>query len=113
MTIQELLDEAHATAIEKGWWDGGIESRSVGDQFANFHAEVSEAWEEWRKYGMDGSMFIYKPGSKPEGIAVELADLLIRVADTCAAYKIPIEQAIRMKMDFNRGREHRHGGKLA
>ena len=111
LTITELITESHATAVEHGWWDG---ERSIGDQFSNFHAEVSEAWEEYRKYGMDPEQLIYTnprgvEGGKPEGIAVELADLLIRIADTCGKYGIPLERALRMKMAYNKGRPYRHG----
>lgn len=111
MTIDELIFLSHETAKAKGWWNG---SRSAGDQFANFHAEVSEAWEEWRKNGWRLDRMIY-PGEngKPEGLAVELADLLIRVADTCGKYGIPLKRALREKMDFNRSRPYRHGNKMA
>ena len=50
MELQDYIKESHKTADEKGWWekDAFNGERSVGDQFANFHAEVSEAWEEYR-----------------------------------------------------------------
>lgn len=48
---------------------------------------------------------------KPEGIAAEFADTIIRILDTCAAYKIPIEQALLDKMAYNDTRPYRHGGK--
>lgn len=132
LTIAELIEESHRTAVEKGWWDGP--ERSVGDQFMNFTAEVSEAWEEYRKFGMDATWMIYHfdasrtsdgkgvietpvagvgCGKKPEGIAVELADLLIRVADTCGKYGIPLEEALRVKLAYNKTRSFRHGNKKA
>lgn len=128
MTLNALAQQIHATAKEKGWWDDGAQSRSLGDQFANFHAEISEAWEEYRKFGMEGGYFIYAGsgtslsvshqealarGAKPEGIAVELADCIIRILDTCAAYDIPIDEALQLKLAYNQTRPHRHGGKQA
>lgn len=131
LTIAELLRESHATAKSKGWWQEDEDSncgRSFGDQVANFHAEIAEAWEEYRKHGLDPGMLIYHvcetryglggepyphEHPKPEGIAVELADLFIRVADTCERYSIPLERAIREKMEFNKTRPERHGGKKA
>lgn len=112
MNIEDLMEEAHQCALEKGWWDG--EDRPFGDQVTNFHAEISEAWEEYRTYGMDPNFFIYLiPGSpKPEGLAVELADLLIRICDTCQRYNIPLVRALEEKMAYNKTRTYRHGGKI-
>jgi NTP pyrophosphatase (non-canonical NTP hydrolase) len=112
MTIQELCEISHAIAKDKGWWD--LE-RPIGDIFANFHAEISEAWEEFRTLGMDPNWFIYyNDGSeKPEGIAVELADVLIRIADFVAKFNLPIEEALEQKGRYNATRPYRHGGKKA
>lgn len=48
---------------------------------------------------------------KPEGMAVELADCIIRILDTCAFMSIDIERAIRAEMEYNKTRPYRHGGK--
>lgn len=48
---------------------------------------------------------------KPEGIPSELADIIIRVLDICAAEGIDIAAAIADKMAFNETRPYRHGGK--
>lgn len=120
MNLNELAKKVHKTAISKGWWDENmihasacpyVIPKSIGDQFANFHAEISEAWEEYRNG--KGMNEIYVIDGKPEGVPIELADLLIRVLDTCAAYEIDIEKAIAEKMEYNLGRSYRHGGKLA
>lgn len=110
MQISELIAESHRTAVEKGWWEG---ERDFAEQVANYHAELSEAWEEYRKYGLTENRFMYVENGKPEGIAVELADVLIRIADTCGRYGIDIEAAIRAKLDYNKTRSYRHGGKKA
>lgn len=115
MTITELMKEAHRIAVEHGWWEGEeVTPRNFGEQLALFHSEISEALEEWRK----GHPFteIYYEGissAKPEGIPIELADLLIRVFDTCARYGIDLENALVLKMAYNESRPYRHGGKLA
>jgi NTP pyrophosphatase (non-canonical NTP hydrolase) len=118
MTIADLIRESHATAVEKGWWE---KDRSFGEGIALMHSELSEALEDWRRWGMDPSKFIIGPcfdepagdSAVVAGLAVELADVLIRVADHCGKYNIPLEEAIRAKMAYNKTRPYRHGGKLA
>lgn len=116
MLLQELITRVHEWAKGKGWWDDP--NRPVGDIHALFHSEVTESFEEYRKFGMDRERFIYfeideRGVDKPEGIAVELADLVIRVADFCGRYDIPLERAIEIKMDYNQSRPYRHGNKHA
>jgi len=109
MELRELQKIIHAYAREKGWWDGP--ERPVGDQFVNFHAEISEAWEEWRNgHTMDD---IYLKDGKPEGVPIELADCVIRILDTCEKYGINLEDAIMCKHKYNMTRPYRHGGKKA
>jgi NTP pyrophosphatase (non-canonical NTP hydrolase) len=118
MTIKELIEEAHRTAVEKGWWDLPVDNgrvvqdRNFGELIALAHSELSEALEEYR-HGRDMDEIYSIDGHKPEGIAVELADLFIRIADTCGRYGIPLELALEKKMAFNRTRPYRHGGKKA
>jgi NTP pyrophosphatase (non-canonical NTP hydrolase) len=133
-SITQFCQEVYDWSKRKGWWD---RDKPFGDQATNFHGEISEAWEEYRKYGMNPDKFLYdnedpklalqipdkmrglegmpptEKMSKPEGIAAELADLLIRVFDTCGHYGIPLEHAIEKKMRYNELRSYRHGGKVA
>jgi len=108
MTIQKWQKEVHQLAIEKGWWD---KERAIGDIFANFHAEISEAWEEHRKGLKPTDSYICE--GKPEGMAIELADCIIRILDFCGKYNIDIEGAIEAKHNFIKTRPYRHGNKVA
>jgi NTP pyrophosphatase (non-canonical NTP hydrolase) len=114
--IKKIAEKVHRTAESKGWWDenivaGKVIPRSIGDQFANFHSEISEAWELYR----DGKPMdhVWLEEGKPEGIGVELADCIIRILDTCEEYKIDIAYCLKLKMKYNETRPYRHGGKLA
>lgn len=111
MTIDELIERAHATAVDKGWWD---DPRSLGDQFANFHAELSEAWEEYRAGASLEAIRLDGSGA-PHGFVVELADVFIRIADTLGAYQLEaaFRDALEAKLAYNVTRPRRHGGKLA
>jgi NTP pyrophosphatase (non-canonical NTP hydrolase) len=111
MTISDLIRESHAMAVEKGWWE---KDRPFSEGIALMHSELSEALEQWREFGIDADHIMYPNlDGKPEGIAVELADVLIRIGDWCGKHGIPLEAALRAKMAYNKTRPHRHGGKLA
>lgn len=108
LTIEELVRESHETAVSKGWWEG---ERNVGEAIALMHSELSEALEEYRK-GVPLGAYDYVDG-KPEGFVVELADAIIRIADLCGRHNLSLELALLEKMEYNRTRPYRHGGKIA
>jgi hypothetical protein len=113
---------------------------NVPEKLALIHSEVNEALEEFRNHGVrircgycngtgarpldngtmtvacecvTGFLEIYavdgKP--KPEGVVVELADVVIRVADLCGALGLDLAAAIERKHAYNTTRAFRHGGK--
>jgi len=112
MTITELVDAAAANAKEKGWHEP---VPSVGEAIALMHSELSEALEEARN-GMDKDQIylinVETPTGrteKPEGMPIELADAVIRIADFCGLHGIDLEHAIKLKMAYNLTRPRRHG----
>jgi len=108
MNIQEVVCEAFDTATQNGWHD---EPRSFGDLIALCHSELSETLEEIRNPDCVLTRMYYREDGKPEGVPAELADVVIRIGDMCGLYGIDLERAIREKMDFNKKRPYRHGGK--
>jgi hypothetical protein len=125
-----IRDQVHATAIDKGWWENG--ERNFGEVIALMHSELSEAYEEYRNgHAMNevyyrhelvpGSDFeievdsetevTFKKPGKPEGIPVELVDVLIRIFDWAGYYKISLGEILAKKMHYNTTRPYRHGGK--
>lgn len=103
--IRELQYTAHANAVAKGFHSP---EPTFGDFIALAHSELSEALEAYREHGLAAGT---SDGGKPEGVASELADTVIRIADMCGALGIDLEAAIVAKVKHNAGRPYRHGGK--
>lgn len=114
LSINEILLDAYATEVSKGWHDGDPEEKKSLPIFvALVHSEVSECLEAYRERGFDEwrEPVDYNPDGKPCGVASELADTIIRIAAYCAHMKIDLDTALRVKLEFNKSRPHRHGGK--
>ena len=124
MSLNSLSKEIHENAVEHGWWD---EERSFGEIIALCHSELSEALEEYRNnhIGEWFSCSIHAEkqctrnfdcpnclNGKPEGMAVEMADCIIRILDWCGKENIDIDDIIHRKMEYNKTRPYRHGGKV-
>lgn len=110
LTIRELIKQAHATAVNKGWWEqlDSTDIKCIPEKLALVHSEISEALEAYRA---DLLYTVFDAGGKPKGFPSELADAVIRIADLCGRFDIDLTRAIRIKMQYNKKRPHRHGGK--
>jgi len=76
--------------------------------------EVSEAIDALRDLDQSvdpalQDLFTHSDSGKPEGVASELADVLIRAFDAAETLGFDLMQAVLDKHAYNKTREHMHG----
>lgn len=102
MTMTEWAEAIHDNAVQHGWWE---EDRGFGEVVALCHSELSEALEEDRA----GNELIYIAAGKPEGIAVELMDCVIRIFDWFGFKGVDVDELMALKHCYNLSRPYKHG----
>lgn len=113
--IEAMQGEVLGNNVAHGWFDEPV---SFGDCMMNLAGEVSEAWEAWRKWGLDDMTTVQGDGmghvnTKPEGVGSEFADIFIRLLDNCERFGINLREEYERKMTYNMTRSYRHGEKRA
>lgn len=89
MKLNEYARAVHENAVAHGWYDNGIEFEGACDKPENERT------------------------CKPEGLAVELCDAIMRILDYLAYMHVDVEAVLEAKHAYNLGRPYRHGGKKA
>lgn len=126
-----VQNECWQTAEDSGWHG----NETLPEKMLLWHSEVTEAAEELRNgRPADLMYYSYKAGdkvittdrparevmkagkstmvlNKPEGVASEVADIFVRIADDSQRYGVPWIESLIEKMRFNKTRPRRHGGK--
>mgnify|MGYP003336893675 CR=1 FL=1 len=101
--FDELAEQLHTTAVEKGFWPEEIDDIFVAKQCMMIVSEVTELMEAIRK------------DKGEEEIAMETADIFIRTLDLYAGLveagytKISLDYAMDTKTQFNKTRPEKHG----
>lgn len=111
--LDDLCASIHAKQKATGWWDQADNPLVVPTKLALIHSEVSEAVEGHRRGLMDDKL------THRSMLAVELADVFIRLADLAGFLGIPLGTIVAEKEAFNAQRaDHKpenrakKGGKL-
>lgn len=112
LTLDEIGEELHAVAVEKGFWD--VIKDAPQEQIDIFITKqlmmiVSEAVEV---------MEAIRKSHGPEAVADEMADIIIRTLDLYAGLteyeyvNTPLQVALNNKTSINKLRPEKHGVKF-
>ena len=117
--INRISDCISETAEANGWHDEG--ERTPERLILLMVTELTEIYEEFRDGKTPGDLYFKAADQeagetmdKPEGIAVEIIDVIIRAIETAVSeWHVDVASVLLLKMIYNTTRPYRHGGKTA
>lgn len=108
LRLNSFAVAVHENAVAHGWWE---EERGLPEVLMLCVSELNVTCGSRTFNPEEPEAPCTARSKKPEGVAVELADCVIRILDYCGHAGIDIEEAIRIKHEYNKTRPYRHGGK--
>jgi hypothetical protein len=104
VALRAMMVQIHETAVEKGFWEQG-KDHNISEALMLIVTEVAEACEALRAGPTaDKHVPIF------DNFTVELADATIRIFDLSVGMGLThFPDALLAKMEYNAGREYRHG----
>lgn len=105
MSVSDFQKTVHQTAQEKGFW---VPNANLAEKVALIHSELSELLEAYRG---DPQAPCDKSGCPLTKEEEEMADVFIRLMDLAEYRGIDLEEAARVKHQYNLSRPHKHGGR--
>lgn len=111
MDIKRMMEDVTKNAAAHGFTSVG--PALFCEKMLLIVSEISEALEEFRDgRGLTEVYFNPDKPTKPEGIPIELADAVIRILEYAESNGIDLENALELKMEYNRTRTFKHGKAL-
>ncbi len=101
MNLNDMATKAHEIATSKGFWvegHAGIDRYRIATFIGLIHTEVSELMEAHRS-----------EEKTIDDMGEEMADIIIRVGDLAAHYRLDLDYLVAWKMAKNEIRPVRHG----
>jgi hypothetical protein len=86
MNLEAMRDEVQKFCVAKGWYE--TPTRFL-ESMALLHTEICELDDAYDEHGLEP--FTHEATGGPDGVAIELADTLIRALDDMGRYNLPIE----------------------
>lgn len=116
--LNELSKGIHEMNVKKGFYEN---KKEIGTMLMLIVSELSEALEADRinkhadlqnfidcKNMSNDEVFAFKSTIK-DTFEDEIADSIIRLFDLCGYLNIDIDTHIKLKLDYNKTRENKHG----
>jgi len=103
--LSNIQKACYEQAVKSGWTEKEV---PIPEMIALIHSEASEALEHFRL----GNPISFTDNDKPEGLASEFADIIIRICHYSSLLGIDLTYEVNRKMAYNATRPHRHGGKV-